>query len=156
MLDLLDRLLPNIGRYPLWARALFLSTIALVLASAGVYAALYNDASARLERSKVSLTITSVLTEEDARNAAEVTGGPALEGPFFATTRLQVDGAGYERRIPISQEVAPGKTDSFEIPLAAAASSRHRLTVRVLAGAEPAGAPRELELDILVPRPPAG
>ncbi len=77
MLDLLDRLLPNIGRYPLWARALFLSTIALVLASAGVYAALYNDASARLERSKVSLTITSVLTEEDARNAAEVTGGPA-------------------------------------------------------------------------------
>jgi len=28
--------------------------------------------------------------------------------------------------------------------------------VRALAGAEPAGAPRELELDILVPRPPAG
>ena len=70
---------------------------------------------------------------------------------------LTADAAlGYERRIPISQEVAPGKTDSFEIPLAAAASSRHRLTVRVLAGAEPAGAPRELELDILVPRPPAG
>jgi hypothetical protein len=86
MLDLLDRLLPKLGGYPMWARSLFVGAIVLVLASAGTYALYFNEASGKQDAAHISIDVTpSVLTEKAATNASEVLRQPQLsKDPFDA------------------------------------------------------------------------
>jgi hypothetical protein len=84
MLEALDRLLPNLRGYPLWARSLFLAAIVLVLGSAGTYARYFNDATLQQDAAHISIDVTpSVLTEKAARNAKELQGQPQSEHGFY-------------------------------------------------------------------------
>jgi hypothetical protein len=85
MLDVLDRLLPNLRGYALWARALFVAAIVLVLGSAGAYAMYFNAATRAQDAAHISVDVTpSVLTEKAATNASEVAGQPRSENAFEA------------------------------------------------------------------------
>jgi hypothetical protein len=85
MLEALDRLLPNLRGYALWARALFVAAIVLALGSAGAYAAYFNAATREQDAAHISIDVTpSVLTEKAATNAATVGAQPRSKDAFDA------------------------------------------------------------------------
>jgi hypothetical protein len=88
VLEVLDRLLPNLGGYAAWARGLFVVAILSVLVSVGVYAVYYNSATRALDASHITVAITpDVLTDEEAVNATEMKAAAAqgaTEDPFTA------------------------------------------------------------------------
>jgi len=140
MLELLDRLLPKFGGYPLWARSLFVATIVLVLASAGTYALYFNDASLEQDAAHISIGVTpSVLTEKSATNAAEITGLPQSKDPFDARLEYtDVRTSGHAHFVPQQDYLA---------------SARAGGPVKALSGLEPlpwGAATRPAVLDIKV------
>ena len=72
-LDLLERVAPHLAYYPRWARALFFTAFAFVVASIGIYAVGYSSAQRRQEAAKVSVAVTpAVMTARTALNADEL------------------------------------------------------------------------------------
>lgn len=83
-LGFLERIAPHLAAYPRWARALFFTAFAFLVASIGIYAVGYNDAQRRLEAAKLSVSITpAVVTASSAVNADEVELLSSIRDPFL-------------------------------------------------------------------------
>jgi hypothetical protein len=84
LLGTLERIAPHLAAYPRWARALFFTAFAFLVASIGIYAVGYNDAQRRLEAAKLSVSITpAVVTASSAVNADEVEVLSSIRDPFL-------------------------------------------------------------------------
>ena len=82
-LDLLERVAPHLAYYPRWARALFFTAFAFVVASIGIYAVGYSSAQRRQEAAKVSVAVTpAVMTARTALNADELEVLSSIRDPF--------------------------------------------------------------------------
>lgn len=83
-LGVLERVAPHLAEYPRWARALFFTAFAFLVASVGIYAVGYTDAQRRQEAAKLSLSVTpAVVTASSAVNADELEAISDIRDPFF-------------------------------------------------------------------------
>jgi hypothetical protein len=115
ILDSIERVAPRLALYPVWARALFLTTFVAAVVSVFLYAVQYSGATREQEAARVSLAVTpSVLSREDAENANElavlneITAEDAFGAELTYAQRRRRDGVHFVPAQPYLDAVRSG------------------------------------------------